>query len=92
MKILEGKLHVSETFCLLSLMRLQFWWLEIIKHKGKYVDVAALKWLTRYEANPVEALTELLLTMFEVCAQPYKHLNMETVCVVHYDLSWYDLT
>lgn len=56
------------------------------------MDVAALKWLTRYEANPVEALTELLLTMFEVCAQPYKHFNMEMVCVVHYDLSWYDLT
>ena len=39
---------------------------EIIKNKPKFVGEAALKWLERYEANPVDGLNELLLTMFEV--------------------------
>jgi hypothetical protein len=39
---------------------------EIIKNKPKFVGEAAVKWLERYEDNPVDGLNELLLTMFEV--------------------------
>lgn len=51
---------------LLSLMLLVVCCSEIIKHKPNYVGEAAIKWLERYEANPVDGLNELLSTMFEV--------------------------
>jgi hypothetical protein len=41
--------------------------IDIIKQKPEYVGEAAIKWLERYEANPVDGLNELLLTMFEAC-------------------------
>lgn len=41
--------------------------IDIMKHKPKYVSDAAIKWLERYEANPVDGLNELLSTMFEAC-------------------------
>jgi hypothetical protein len=40
---------------------------EIIKHKGKFVELAASKWLERYEANPTAGLNELLVVLFEAC-------------------------
>jgi len=40
---------------------------EIIKHKGKFVELAASMWLERYEANPIAGLNELLVVLFEVC-------------------------
>jgi hypothetical protein len=42
-------------------------WTEIIKHKGKFVELAASKWLEHYEANPTAGLNELLVVLFEVC-------------------------
>ncbi|KAH8935631.1 hypothetical protein BDL97_17G039000 [Sphagnum fallax] len=41
--------------------------IEIIKHKGKFVELAASKWLERYEANPTAGLNELLVVLFEAC-------------------------
>ncbi|CAM6036302.1 unnamed protein product [Sphagnum compactum] len=41
--------------------------LEVIEHKGKFVELAASKWLERYEANPTAGLNELLVVLFEAC-------------------------
>ncbi|KAG0566423.1 hypothetical protein KC19_7G062600 [Ceratodon purpureus] len=60
--------------------------IEIIKNKPKFVGEAALKWLERYEANPVDGLNELLLTMFEACGvtldldeESYMELDVDDV-------------